>query len=145
MKMEKNVKTRCIKAGVLMTLCLFLSLGSTVYAAAPTVAFNNVKIRTGLEIGGTAYSTEALKTSAKDYATIKISSLSNTSYGVWMRMDKGTQNNRKVATSEQHITSVKTVNSYYKSGMKTIGATYVVVGRLAPGSPNVTVSGNATP
>ena len=143
MREKKNIKKTCAKTGTLLALCLMMSLCSNVYAASPTVSYNftiNTKNDTG-----TAYSTEALKTGAKDYATIKLTKLSNASYGAWMRMDKGSANNRVVATSEQHVLSVKTINSYYLSGRKSIGSTYVVVGRLAPGSPNVTVSGNATP
>ena len=59
--------------------------------------------------------------------------------------DKGTSNSRTTATSEQKFTTITTKNSFYLSGMKSVGSTYVVVGRLAPGSSNVKVSGTATP
>ena len=138
--MNKKLFTKFILTAV---VCLIFSVGNVVYAAAPTVAYNFEVTVDGDK--GTAYTTEALKTSANDYATIKVSSLNNQSYGVWMRMDKGPSNSRTTATSEQKFTTITTKNSFYLSGMKSVGSTYVVVGRLAPGSSNVKVSGTATP
>ena len=138
---QKRVKKLAATA-LAMGLCM-AATGVTAQAVTATASYNFTVTTSGSK--GTAASEAATKTTSVDFANIHADSVSNTSYGVWLRADKGTYGSRTVATSEQKFTGSGTKKSYYKSGMKSVGSTYVAVGRLPVGAPSITVKGYMTP
>lgn len=112
-------------------------------ASTPTAQFS-FTVKTS-STKGTPSSSSAVKATSADYAIFNISSLSNSSYGVWMRAGLGSYSNYSVASSEQKFTTSTQKKSYYLSGKKKQGSSYIAVGRLVPGSPKVTVKGYMTP
>ena len=140
-KLRKKQMKKLSAMVVAMGMCI-ATTGMTAQAGA-TASFNFTVKTSGSK--GTASSETATKTASTDYAVIHVGSISNNSYGVLLRVDKGTASSRSVATSEQKFTGIATKNSYYKSGMKSVGSSYVAVGRLPDGAPNITVKGYETP